>query len=62
MIVLILLLFTCLEIKNDASNLFRMLVTEIENWFSKKVKRLCSDKGTKYDSALPLMSSTTQKE
>lgn len=38
--------------KNEALDIFKMYVTEIKNQLSKKIKRVCSDKGTKFDSGL----------
>src|SRR3954469_3458558 len=38
--------------KSEALDMFKMYVTEIENQFSKKIKRLRSDRGTEYDSGL----------
>ena len=38
--------------KSEALDMFKLYVTEIENQFSKKIKRLRSDRGTEYDSGL----------
>lgn len=38
--------------KNEALDMFKTYANEIENQFSKKIKRLCSDNGTEYNSRL----------
>ena len=38
--------------KSAAFEMFKSFVTEIENQFSKKVKRLRSDRGTEYESSM----------
>ena len=38
--------------KSEALDMFKLYVTEIENQFNKKIKKLRSDRGTKYDSSL----------
>lgn len=38
--------------KSEALDMFKMYITEIENQLGKKIKRLCSDRGTEYDSGL----------
>ncbi|KAL0545202.1 hypothetical protein IC582_020351 [Cucumis melo] len=39
-----------LKNKSDAYDMFKVFVTEIENQFNKRIKRLRSDRGTEYDS------------
>ncbi|KAL4026406.1 hypothetical protein IC575_014836 [Cucumis melo] len=39
-----------LKNKSDAYEMFKVFVTEIENQFNKRIKRLRSDRGIKYDS------------
>ena len=41
------LLFICLKIR--VIDMFKVFVTVIENQFNKRIKRLCSDRGTEYD-------------
>lgn len=38
--------------KSEALDMFKMYVNEIENQFSKKINRLCSDIETEYDYGL----------
>ena len=38
--------------KSEAFDMFKLFVTEIENQFNKKIKKLRSDRGTEYDSSL----------
>jgi len=38
--------------KSDAFDMFRSFITETENQYSKKVKRLRSDRGTEYESSV----------
>ena len=38
-----------LKNESDAFNMFKVFVTEVENKFNKKIKRLRSDKETKYN-------------
>ena len=38
-----------LKNKSDAFDILKVYITEIENQFNKRIKRLCSDRGTKYD-------------
>ena len=38
--------------KNDALNVFKIFLDEVENQFSRKVKRFRSDRGIKYDSEI----------
>ena len=38
-----------LENKSDAFDMFKVFITEIINPFNKRIKRLHSDRGTKYD-------------
>ena len=39
-----------LKNKSNAFDTFKLFVNEIETQHNRKVKRLCSDRGTKYDS------------
>ena len=39
-----------LKTKSDAFDIFKVYVTKIENQFNKRIKRLHSDRGTRYDS------------
>ena len=49
MIVLIFYVYL-LKNKNEAINMFQIFLNEVENQFNRKIKRLCSDRGMKYDS------------
>ena len=49
-----------LKNKSDAFDMFKAFVIEVENLFNKRIKRLYSDRGTRYD-LVALMSFITQR-